>query len=41
MPELAGEAQPVATCKAAGRGLTEAEWATYFPGREYEPACTR
>jgi WD40 repeat protein len=26
-------------CLAAGRNLTEAEWAKYFPGREYEVTC--
>jgi WD40 repeat protein len=26
-------------CFAAGRNLTEAEWAKYFPGREYEVTC--
>lgn len=26
-------------CFAAGRNLTEEEWAKYFPGREYEVAC--
>jgi hypothetical protein len=26
-------------CFAAGRNLTEDEWATYFPGRDYEVAC--
>jgi len=28
-----------ATCKAAGRNLTEAEWAKYFPGRNYAVTC--
>ena len=26
-------------CFAAGRNLTEAEWAKYFPGRDYEVTC--
>jgi WD40 repeat protein len=26
-------------CQAAGRNLTESEWETYFPGREYEVTC--
>ncbi len=26
-------------CQAAGRNLTEAEWAKYFPGRKYETTC--
>ncbi|MEV4172887.1 hypothetical protein [Nonomuraea sp. NPDC049709] len=28
-----------AVCARAGRGLTEAEWRRYLPGRTYEPAC--
>jgi DNA-binding CsgD family transcriptional regulator/WD40 repeat protein len=30
-----------ATCRAAGRNLTEAEWARYFPGRNYEATCAQ
>jgi hypothetical protein len=28
-------------CLAAGRNLTEAEWAKYFPGRDYQVSCDR
>jgi WD40 repeat protein len=28
-------------CLAAGRNLTEEEWAKYFPGRNYEVTCER
>jgi hypothetical protein len=28
-----------ATCRAAGRNLTETEWAKYFPGRDYQITC--
>jgi WD40 repeat protein len=27
------------TCAAAGRNLTDAEWAKYFPGRDYQATC--
>jgi hypothetical protein len=26
-------------CRVAGRRLTEAEWAEFLPGRDYDPAC--
>jgi hypothetical protein len=27
-------------CAVVGRDLTQAEWSTYFPGREYRPTCS-
>lgn len=44
LTQLAGEPEdsgdPVArACSAAGRNLTEAEWAIYLPDREYRATC--
>lgn len=38
--DLRPSAWIAAACRMAGRDLTEAEWRSYLPDREYDPVCS-